>query len=155
MALRSRADDFLHELMQTEASLEKIARKLELEFAERFSETGVNPLSLVKRIQKLQSELPELRNECQGLIQRKQDLIDAAKQQLSINRQRLHQLCTVSGMVPPDDSDVHEAFKQALQEWDAQCVAAQGSEVLAQPSILNRDELNRALASSMLHRPAL
>eukprot|EP00983_Pelagomonas_calceolata_P092359 1157654-Pelagomonas_calceolata.AAC.2 len=56
-----------------------------------------------------------------------QDLIDAAKQQLSINRQRLHQLCTVSGMVPPDDSDVHEAFKQALQEWDAQCVAAQGS----------------------------
>eukprot|EP00983_Pelagomonas_calceolata_P092360 1157654-Pelagomonas_calceolata.AAC.3 len=72
MALRSRADDFLHELMQTEASLEKIARKLELEFAERFSETGVNPLSLVKRIQKLQSELPELRNECQGLIQRKQ-----------------------------------------------------------------------------------
>jgi len=39
--LKTKADDFLHELMQTEAALERIARKLELEFAERFVDTGV------------------------------------------------------------------------------------------------------------------
>lgn len=41
-----------------------------------------------------------------------QDLIDAAKQQLSMNRQRLHQLYATSGMTPPDDSQAHGAFKQ-------------------------------------------
>jgi len=56
-----------------------------------------------------------------------QDLIDAAKQQLSTNRQRLHRLCAISGMAAPDDSEVHGAFQQALQEWDSQCVAASGS----------------------------
>jgi hypothetical protein len=41
MSLKASADEFLREIMQTEASLEKIARKLESEFAMRFSETGV------------------------------------------------------------------------------------------------------------------
>lgn len=45
MALKASADEFLREIMQTEVSLEKIARHLELEFTQRFSETGVGSLN--------------------------------------------------------------------------------------------------------------
>ncbi|KAL6763236.1 hypothetical protein V8C86DRAFT_2497069 [Haematococcus lacustris] len=149
--MKSAADELVRELLQTEAILERVARRLEEEFADRYQSAGVNPMSLVKRIQKLQAEVPDLRTDCEALIQRKQELVDAAKQQLVSNRTRLHQLASQSGLVLSECQDTVTGFQQAVAEWDTQqsqlVLHSTGANGQDQYS---RDALNRALAGSML-----
>mmetsp|Transcript_15071 Transcript_15071/g.32673 ORF Transcript_15071/g.32673 Transcript_15071/m.32673 type:complete len:158 (-) Transcript_15071:722-1195(-) len=150
--LKRSAEDLIALLQKSEATLDHVSRKLEEEFAHRFKDSKVDPMSLAKRLKRLADEVPALKAECQTLLQRKQALIDAAKRQLLSNRTTVQQLCARAGVPVEDDSSTFEGFTDVISQWDCQ-VARQKSGLLSeQPSYLSRDELNRELAKTMLTR---
>lgn len=49
-----------------------------------------------------------------------QELVDSARRLLDANTAQLQQLCSRSGFTPPDDSGVHQAYGEAVKEWERQ-----------------------------------
>jgi hypothetical protein len=49
-----------------------------------------------------------------------QELVDSARRLLDSNTSQLQQLCDRSGLTPPDDQGVHEAYGAAVKEWEGQ-----------------------------------
>ncbi|GAQ84016.1 hypothetical protein KFL_001730100 [Klebsormidium nitens] len=109
-------------LEKAQADLEFVAQKLEEEFEEKFSRSGVNPIKLVARLKKIQEELPQVKAESENILAAKQDLIDTAKQSIVTNRDLLRRLQGRAGMpvVPDFEDGTYRAFSEALQEWDSQ-----------------------------------
>ncbi|KIY99690.1 hypothetical protein MNEG_8269 [Monoraphidium neglectum] len=113
-------EDLIGLLERSGTTLAQVARRLEEEFADRFSDVGVNPLAIIKRIRRLERDLPELKEQCQALITTKQELTDSARQLLHSNRDQLQALNARSGAPQHDDAAVVGAFDSAIGEWDSQ-----------------------------------
>ncbi|KAG1653232.1 hypothetical protein FOA52_008482 [Chlamydomonas sp. UWO 241] len=148
---RFQAEELYGMLQKCEHALDSVSSKLDAEFDTRYANTGLNPLVLSKRIKQLSTHIPALKADCQALIQNKQSLIDAAKQSLLSNRAQLLDMSGRLGVAQDagDDAEMLSDFGDALAEWDKQA-ATQGREVAGPPSYMSREELNRALAGSML-----
>ena len=83
-----------------------------------------------------------------------QALVDAAKQQLLTNRSQLHNLSNKCGVAVQEDARVLNNFSLALKSWDQQSAQHKVQDMVDQSSsaYMTRDELNKALAGSMIAR---
>lgn len=147
--LKIASEDLISLLERSSTTLAFVARRLEDEFAARFQDVGVNPLSIIKRIKRLERDLPDLKEQCQALISSKQELTDSARQLLHSNQQQLQQLCGKSGAPQHDDASVLSAFDASLEEWDAQMRRAR-EDGAGDGLAYTAEALNIALARSNL-----
>ncbi|KAI8468571.1 MAG: hypothetical protein J3K34DRAFT_470752 [Monoraphidium minutum] len=166
--LQVAAEDLIGLMERSGTALALVARRLDEEFATRFKDAGVNPLEIIKRIKRLERELPELKDQCQALISTKQarqpppptsapalgartalELTDAARQLLRGNRDQLQALVARSGAPPHGAAAAAGALGAALEEWDAQMRRAREGEAGGGLDYDAR-ELNLALARSNL-----
>ncbi|GAX73808.1 hypothetical protein CEUSTIGMA_g1259.t1 [Chlamydomonas eustigma] len=153
-ALTQAGEDFVAILEKSQLVLDAIARKIDVSCSERQCRTDeVNSVLLYKRIKRLSQQLPILKSECQQLIEQKQALVDAAKAQLTGNRQSLVELAAKCNIAVDSDVGSFKDFTSALESWDLQA-ANHMSDLQNEPtqSYLSREDLNKALAGSMLSR---
>lgn len=148
--LLSTSQDVLTALDRSAMALNMIAHTLENEFSERFGHTGANPLEVAKRLRKLQRDLPALKQECQAVLQCKQELVDSARRLLDSNTSQLQQLCAKAGFTPPDDQGVHEAYAAAVKDWEGQMLQRYSGLPDGVGQKYSTHSLNQALASARL-----
>ncbi|EFN56841.1 hypothetical protein CHLNCDRAFT_144424 [Chlorella variabilis] len=141
------AEGLVASLERAQAELEFITNRLEEEFSRKCRNGEINMLSVLTRLNKLRRELPALQEECQQVLQAKQELVDAVKHGLVANTEQLRKLQRRAG-IPADaaSDETYAAFTVAVKEHEerlqVQCAAAYGE--------IDRDDLNQALAQSAL-----
>ncbi len=98
-----------------------------------------------------------------------QTLIDAVKHQIMANRALANQISQQSGIVLPSDDEEYTSFTSAVSEWESQIKMQEQGEThnvkrltfwlfkaiapadfMDSSACLSRDELNRALAGTVL-----
>lgn len=136
-------------LSSSQDALDRLTRRLQDEVDYKFAGAGVNPVDLARRINSLQRELPKLKQSCAALIENKQGLIDAAKQQLMLSHHQLATLSRQSGYSAASSDSVLKEFRHAVSEWDSQLAVQRQSGLPA----LGEDEkanINKLLALSVV-----
>ncbi|KAI3426973.1 hypothetical protein D9Q98_006917 [Chlorella vulgaris] len=140
------AEGLVASLQRAQAELDFIANRLEEEFSRSCRKGEINTLSLLTRLNRLKRELPGLQDECQAVLQAKQELVDAVKAGLGANTEQLRTLQRRAGI--PTDAASEEtcaAFTAAVKEHDSQLqvqCAAFGE--------IDRQQLNQAFLQSAL-----
>ncbi|KAG0627700.1 hypothetical protein M758_2G221600 [Ceratodon purpureus] len=107
-----------------DARLQWVHQKLANEFEGTYP-GNANPLKLLARTERLQDELPLLREECDKILAAKQNLIDLARTTLVKNRTLLRQLQGRAGLPVTSDADdpIYSSFVKTIEEWDQQVKA--------------------------------
>jgi hypothetical protein len=91
---------FIASLEKAYAELEWIAGQLEEQFASKDATGGVNPLTLVQRIHRLQSDVPAVATECEKLLTAKTAVVVSVKDRLQSNVELLDRLQRRAGLEP-------------------------------------------------------
>ncbi|KAK9804192.1 hypothetical protein WJX72_000213 [[Myrmecia] bisecta] len=144
-ALAAATESLVICLDKAAADLDFVSHRLEEEFQQRYGSTTADPMCLLKRIKRLQRDLPEVRSECHAVLEAKQNLIDAAKRQLTGNRDTLQRLQSKVGIPKQEDDETFAAFCAALSEWEAKTALHNTGGGPA----LSRDDLNKAFVQSV------
>mmetsp|Transcript_18462 Transcript_18462/g.33575 ORF Transcript_18462/g.33575 Transcript_18462/m.33575 type:complete len:154 (+) Transcript_18462:62-523(+) len=144
--LKTSSEDLILVLKKSEQDLLQISSQLELQLLELYANQSSNPLALLKRLNKVASELPSLQADCQSLLMIKQSLIDESIQKLISNRNQIAAISKKGGESLSDD-DVLASFDGAVKEWNDQILSYSSQLNISYPK-LSRDDLNYAITES-------
>lgn len=82
----------------------------------------VNPFQLLEKLKKIKSELPQLRKDCEEIIEAKQEAIQLTREVLLVkNRSVIHKLHQLSGLKERDwikntNEDIFNDFTAKVRE---------------------------------------
>lgn len=115
--------------MDPQSQLEKAATDLNYvlhflrtEYAQKFEASGepnLNPMKLMQRLERIQEDLPRLKEDCLTLCTEKRNLIEMSKKTLLDTRQRLLDMNKNLGLDMPDDH--LDSIYQDFNEMAAVC----------------------------------
>eukprot|EP00002_Diphylleia_rotans_P021440 TRINITY_DN4170_c0_g1_i3.p1 TRINITY_DN4170_c0_g1~~TRINITY_DN4170_c0_g1_i3.p1 ORF type:complete len:325 (+),score=70.23 TRINITY_DN4170_c0_g1_i3:52-1026(+) len=107
---------FESEFRKTWADLSYVAVKLEADYGSKYDmhdKSGLNPMRILKRIKKLQDDIPKLREELETVMIQKHMLMDACHRNLSQNRSKILRFQQQLGQNPISD-DADQVYRDFL-----------------------------------------
>mmetsp|Transcript_20930 Transcript_20930/g.28966 ORF Transcript_20930/g.28966 Transcript_20930/m.28966 type:complete len:120 (+) Transcript_20930:86-445(+) len=110
-----------------------------------WSAPQMNPMRLLRRVQRLQAQVPQVRAQAQGALVAKQEMVDTMKKVVMKNADMLGKLKQQTGLQSATGCQPHqvrESFESALMEWDTQLGLKRGD---LKVDFLSREDLNNQL----------
>jgi len=103
---------------KADSDLRYVLLKLEESFAAKDRNSKVNPVELLHRINKIQEELPIIREDCIQIVAAKQELLDVCKMSLVSNRNDLVRLQKRVNINVPNEDPIFRNFNEVIDLWD-------------------------------------
>ncbi|BAC10754.1 unknown protein [Oryza sativa Japonica Group] len=113
-------NEVLSTLAAANSTLADVQRRLDADFRAAYPDHA-NPVKLVARLKRIQEEVAAVKGLCRDLLTQKQELIDAMRTSLAVQRSAVQRLLASSGLPPMSEEDAatDANLNQIIDEWTA------------------------------------